>query len=847
MFLRPRLFLPKGILPLSIGDLCIGTRSFVLVTLSHGIYGRLRRENQPMGNCTKSVNFDIQRLKSDLKQSVWLSPETRFYCTGKGVQKLDEESHKLDEESQILRKQSNKSVPSESKEQTLQSKQETLQSKELSLKFSNELSGQDSIKRHLELAKRKVQKAKEQESEGSKPPFSKSLKTIGRILILGRPDLRLFFYAVGFIFCSVLFPTALIKLTGAAIDVLNNSKDLETGQIMIWGYDIWTISYMMVPFAIFSSGCFWARLYLLKLLGERLAARFRQRVMKRLLQHDAAFFDADKHKPGDLISRLSSDAYIVSRSITSNLPDGLKNTLFGIVSSYMMFTISPMLFGVVAILSPVLLSGSVYFGRQLESLSAKLQDSVAGLTKVTEETLSSMKLVKAFSGEEKQLHKYSHELRNVVGVAKAEAKANSNYMLTIYSLFNSAYTVSLFLGFHLIAGGNLTTGALVSFTIYADYFNQSLYSLSSLYVDLMKGVGAAGKLFALTDYKDQVSPVRGGKAPPKLANDIEFKNVVFSYPTRSSDIVFNNCSFKVEGGSSTCFVAPSGAGKSTVASLLLRSYNLNSGKILIGGKDIEELQVRELRRHIIGIVQQEPILLSGTILENIVYGLTDEETERVTLEDVIEVAKQANCHSFIEAFPDGYNTIIGLGGASLSGGQKQRVAIARALIKRPSVLILDEATSALDSKSEALINDTLKNLNKMGGMTIISIAHRLSTISKSENVIVLEKNGGVIEQGKFITLINDPDSELSKLLDEHTFQAEEERISEDELQNQERIDREVEDLEETEANKLKLEKIRLLVEDLPYEVRAEIFKQFTKELEDEKSLVEENSKHSIPK
>lgn len=698
----------------------------------------------------------------------------------------------------------------------------------------------DSVRKHLEVVKKRVEKAKEDEKGKERTPFLKSFGTIRRIIKLGRPDLRLFLYAMGFICCAVLFPTVMVKLTGAGIDALNNRK--EGDLILIWGYDIWTISYFMIPFAIFSSGCFWARLYLLKLLGERLAARFRQRVMKTLLQHDAAFYDADKHKAGDLISRLSSDAYIVSRSITSNLPDGLKNTLFGVVSSYMMYTISPTLFGVIAILSPVLISGSIYFGRQLESLSSRLQDAVAGLTKVTEETLNSVKLVKAFTGEDKQLHKYSNELRNVVGVAKSEAMASSNYLLSIYSLFNSAYTVSLFLGFHLIMGDKLTTGELVSFTIYADYFNMALYALTSVYVDLMKGVGAASKLFALIDYKDQVSPVKGSKAPSELSNDIEFRDVVFSYPTRPSDLVFDKCSFKIKGGSSTCFVAPSGAGKSTVASLLLRSYNLQSGEIFIGGKNIEELQVRELRRHVIGIVQQEPILLSGTILENIVYGLTDEEVDKVTLADVIDVAKQANCHDFIEAFPDGYNTIIGSGGASLSGGQKQRVAIARALIKKPSVLILDEATSALDSKLEALINDTLKILNRQGDMTIISIAHRLSTISKSENVIVLEKSGRVVEEGKFITLINDPDSELSKLLDEHTFQAEEERVSEDELQEQERRDRECEDLEEAEAKKLRLEKIRLIVEDLPYEVRAEISKQFAKEFEDERNVLEEADK-----
>lgn len=815
MFLRATLNLPR-ILPLASPSGC-WTREFNLVSRVYGLYKGLqaaRTLNWPLNNSSLvSVVLKQKSFRGRMNSRlVLLNLESRFYFTNPTLVGNDKPPAKNEDPEEYP-----------------------------------ELCVKNSVKEHLNLAKRKVQRAKEEEKAKPKTSFKESVRVMGRLLKLGRPDLRLFLYAIGFILCSVLFPTVLVKLTGAAIDALNRSKDQETDPILIWGYDMWTIAYFMIPFAAFSSICYWARLYLLKLLGERLAARFRQRVMKHLLQHDAAFYDADKHKPGDLISRLSSDAYVVSRSITANLPDGLKNALFGVISSAMMYSISPVLFGVVVVLSPVLISGSVYFGRQLESLSVRLQDAVAGLTKVTEETLSSMKLVKAFASEDKQLRNYSHELRSVVGVAKEEARANSNYMLTIYSLFNSAYTVSLFLGFYLIMNKHLTTGALVSFTIYADYFNMSLYSLTSLYVDLMKGVGAARKLFELTDYKDQVSPVKGSKAPINLSNDIEFRDVVFSYPTRSNELVFNNCSFKIKGGSSTCFVAPSGAGKSTVASLLLRSYNLNSGKIYIGRKNIEKIQVRELRKRIIGIVQQEPILLSGTILENIVHGLTEEEMEVITLQDVIDVAKQANCHDFIEAFPDGYNTNIGTGGASLSGGQKQRVAIARALIKRPSVLILDEATSALDSKLEALINDTLKSLNTRGDMTIISIAHRLSTISKSENVIVLEKGGRVIEQGNFVTLISSPDSELSKLLDEHTFQAEEERVSEDELQKQERIDRECKDLEEHEVKKLKLEKIRQIIQDLPYDVREDIFRQFIRELEEEKLTPDNVQKPPLPK
>ncbi|KAM9934772.1 hypothetical protein OXX80_005644 [Metschnikowia pulcherrima] len=213
------------------------------------------------------------------------------------------------------------------------------------------------------------------------------------------------------------------------------------------------------------------------------------------------------------------------------------------------------------------------------------------------------------------------------------------------------------------------------------------------------------------------------------------------------------------------------------------------------------------------------------------------------MNDIRAVAIQANCHDFIESFPDGYDTVIGGRGASLSGGQKQRIAIARALVKKPSILILDEATSALDSKSETLINETLKELTSQGKMTIISIAHRLSTISKSENVVVLGKNGKVVEQGKFITLINNPDSELSKLLDEKTFSEHEDRMNEDEVNKRDQFDHQAEEIEKLQEEQIEernsskdMDTIKSIMDELPYEARAELLKQFAKELEDQRQI-----------
>lgn len=710
------------------------------------------------------------------------------------------------------------------------------------------LKNSNSLLKRLELnsiRKRDIKEEERQNQRKQKQSFKQNFRTIGRILKLGRPDLKLFLLALLFILFAVLYPTALVKLVGEAIDAFNNKTLDEDGDLLIWGYKYSTIFTVMVPFMVVLATCFWARIWVLKVLGERLVARLRLRVMKHLLRHDAAFYDQEKHKVGDLISRLSSDAYVVSRSITSNLPDGMKNVLFGIISSYMMYQINPILFGVMLLISPPITIGSVWYGERIRQLSTRLQNATAGLTKVSEETLNAVKLVQAFSSEPKELSKYSDQVRNVIKIARKEALAQSNYLVSIYSLYHTGYLSCIALGMYLILQGKMSTGDVVAFTMYLEFFNMALYSLTTTYMELMKGAGAGVKLFNLIDYHDDVNPVKGERVPENLGKDIEFRDVVFSYPTRQHNKIFRGCSFYVPAASSTCFVAPSGCGKSTIALLLLRAYNIESGQIFIGGKDIKEFQIRDLRRSVIAIVQQEPVLLSGSILENIVYGLTPAQINQLTMDDVIEVAKQANCHDFITALPDGYDTLIGSRGASLSGGQKQRVAIARALIKKPAILILDEATSALDSKLESLINNTLKNLTSEGKMTIISIAHRLSTISKSENVVVLGKKGKVVEQGRFVELFSDPNSELSKLLDESSSQKKEddERNAE-----QERLDKEAKEIElRQRIQRGEFELLRSLIADLPESSKVELVKQIEQELaEEEESYEEEELTSQVP-
>merc|ERR1712000_132014 len=298
----------------------------------------------------------------------------------------------------------------------------------------------------------------------------------------------------------------------------------------------------------------------------------------------------------------------------------------------------------------------------------------------------------------------------------------------------------------------------------------SLFGLSSFYSELMKGVGAASRLFELQDRQPTISPTKGIKVE-SARGPIRFENLTFSYPTRPAVKIFQNLDFEIPQGTNVAIVGPSGGGKSTVASLLLRFYNPTSGSIKINGVDISGMNVKSLRRRI-GVVSQEPVLFSGTIAENIAYGRPN-----ATRAEIMRAARQANCQ-FISDFPDRLDTHAGARGTQLSGGQKQRIAIARALVKDPDILILDEATSALEA--ESLVNEALAALLR-GSNTTISIAHRLSTIKRSDTIICLGNDGRVAEMGSYKDLSSRRDGAFTKLMEWQMSGGEAPRNNVDEL------------------------------------------------------------------
>ena len=603
-----------------------------------------------------------------------------------------------------------------------------------------------------------VDKASQQQPAITSPPSSVWVDLL-KLVKLARRDFKLLICALTLLLISCMVNMTMPKAYGLVLDA---TKNLVDGQLpaVVFGWSLYEFIGVLGCVLLVGIAADYGRIIMLRVLGERLVSRLRSSVIKRTMGQDAEFFDV--HKVGDLISRLGSDAYVVSRSMTQNISDGFKHAINGTVSTVSMFLISTQLACAVFIFMPAILVGTLIFGTKVRKISRGIQEATGNLTKVGEEQLNGIKTIQSFVAEAKEQRKYNNAIRRVFDLGLREAKLNATFYSSTYCISDATFLIILAYGAQLVCSGALSVGDLAAFMLYVNHSGSSMFGLASFYSELMKGTGAASRLFELVDRTPKISATKGLPLTHRPTGEIEFKNVCFAYPTRPKLTIFKDLCFKIPSGSNVCIVGPSGRGKSTITSLLLRYYNPTSGEILLDGHDITKYNSKSLRRYL-GVVQQEPILFSGTIRDNITFGL---KAVNVPEEEIIEAAIKANCHDFISKFPDGYDTIIGPRGALLSGGQKQRISIARALIKNPSVLILDEATSALDSKSEYAINQTLQKLMHDEHMTSISIAHRLSTIRKADIVIVLGYDGKVAEQGDFHTLYSNRNSALYKLLNE---------------------------------------------------------------------------------
>lgn len=484
------------------------------------------------------------------------------------------------------------------------------------------------------------------------------------------------------------------------------------------------------------------RYYLFESTGHMIVTRIRRLLYGALIRQPVGFYD--RHNVGELTSRLSADVEILHDTLTMGLAISLRSLCVLAGCVVMLLSISPVLSLILLVYVPLTLYMGDWLGKHVRRRSREIQQRQADCGSVAHEYFTNIRLVHAFNQQRAAGAKYAdataHALTAAIGNTRLLASFRGVSSFAMYL----ALLATLWLGAKLIGQGRLSAGELTSFVIYAGMVTSSSGAVSDFWSDWMRTIGATERVFEIIDSEASSEAQPSGVVA--LRGDLSFRDVSFVYPERPEKLALDGVSFTIAAGENVALVGASGAGKSTIASLMLGFYRPRSGSIAFDGLPYEQLDVVGVRAHI-AIVEQEPSLFSGSIFENIAFAVPDRE---VTRAEVADAARLANAHDFIDGFPHGYDTVVGERGVQLSGGQKQRIAIARALLRNPKILILDEATSALDSASELQVQQALDKL--MEGRTTIVIAHRYSTIVKADRALVLER-GAIVQQGAHAELI----------------------------------------------------------------------------------------------
>ncbi|MEP7277163.1 MAG: ABC transporter transmembrane domain-containing protein [Bacteroidota bacterium] len=487
------------------------------------------------------------------------------------------------------------------------------------------------------------------------------------------------------------------------------------------------------------------RVYLLTEVGEKSLADMRKDVYSKLLSMPMSFFSAKR--VGELSNRISSDLSQIQDAISFTLAEFLRGIFTLIIGLVFIFLISSRLALVMLAVVPVIAILAVIFGKRIRKMARRAQDQLAESGTIVQETFHGITVVKAFTTEFYEIGRYVKSVYAVVDTAIANARYRGAFVaFMIFSVFGAIAFV-IWYGAGLIQSGQLTVGSLVMFVVFSGFVGGTFAGFADMFSQLQKTLGATQSVREILRSKGEAIESSQTFVEPiyKLNGNVRFDQVAFSYPGRKEVPVLKDLSLSAVNGQQIAIVGPSGAGKTTIASLLLHFYEPDKGSVLFDDRPAAQFPLTQLRMQM-ALVPQEVILFGGSIRENITYG-----KQGATEADIMEAAKKANAHEFIERFPEQYNTIVGERGIKLSGGQRQRVAIARAILKDPAILILDEATSSLDSESEQLVQEALENLMK--GRTSFVIAHRLSTIRNADKIIVIDK-GTVVESGTHGQLMN---------------------------------------------------------------------------------------------
>ncbi|MCR9249834.1 MAG: ABC transporter transmembrane domain-containing protein [bacterium] len=517
--------------------------------------------------------------------------------------------------------------------------------------------------------------------------------------------------------------------------------DVATGESFYFIDSVNTVAIILISILVAQSLFSFLRVYLFARVSEQSMGDLRYDLYQKMISLPFAFFD--KNRTGELMSRVSNDVSTLQGTFTTTLAELIRQIITLVVGIVMILVLAQKLTLFMLATFPVVILAAMFFGRRIRKLSKATQDELAKTNVIVEETLQSISSVKSFTSELFELARYKKTLNNSIDLAiKGSIYRGAFFSFIILALFGSIVAI-MWYGANLVQSEDMMPGELVSFVLITIFIGGSIAGLGDLIGQVQKAIGSSERILEILgeDSEQEISEL---KELTPVKGDIHYKNVEFSYPTRTDVTVLKNLSLRIEAGKKIALVGHSGAGKSTIAQLLMKFYTPQEGHIAIDGKNINDFELQALRQNI-GIVPQEVILFGGTIMENISYG-----KPTASVEEIREAARKANALQFIEEFPEGLDTVVGERGVKLSGGQRQRIAIARAILKDPSILILDEATSSLDAESEHLVQQALETL--MLGRTTIIIAHRLATIRQVDTIFVL-KSGEIVESGSHEELL----------------------------------------------------------------------------------------------
>ncbi len=552
-----------------------------------------------------------------------------------------------------------------------------------------------------------------------------NLKKAFRLFSYLKPDIGK--YLAGLVFLALTSATALAfpMLIG---NLVNSTKEGTVDSIN---------QQALILLGILAAQSFFSfmRIYLFAQTTEKALYRLRADLYGHLIRLPMAWFS--KTRVGEINSRISADITQIQDTFNTALAEFLRQISLVIGGLILISIISIQLTLFMLALIPAITIVAIVFGRYIRKISREAQDKVAESNTIVQETMLGIVNVKSFANETIEALRYGTSVKEIARLSLRSAFSRGLFASFIILALFGAIVGIVWYATLLMKSNEIAFGEIISFVLYTSFIGASIGGLAEIYAQIQKAVGATERLFEILDEQPEEIELSASSRPSsRLRGQVKFENVRFAYPGRADITVLKNLSFEAQPGERIAIVGPSGAGKSTITQLLLRFYEPDSGKIHIDGKDARDYALTELRNHM-AIVPQDVLLFGGSIRENILYGKPD-----ATEAEIVAAAEKANARTFIEQFPEGYETIVGERGITLSGGQRQRIAIARAVLKNPSILILDEATSSLDSESERLVQEALDKL--MVGRTSFIVAHRLATIRNADRILVLE--GGEIRE-----------------------------------------------------------------------------------------------------